>query len=1323
MAGTPSCPGGRTLWLERAVSCFDFAVQHLTHRPVRTIFRRAARIRHRRTENGPVLSGSDRRYVSGGSRRAEVLPARTAALSLACLLWLYLPKHSSAASTSLAPLLHPNHYIVLVDASGSTVETRARAEVYQRALRRVLIPRLLGAGFGSLPPYDPRLDRLTVLHFGIVQSNAHNPYEHLRSADLVKGFLHPVLVRATDVSAAQLQSLLIPKSHYNLTLLFWAKPVALWASRPTDASAVAQRTFLVMVTDGVPNESTLAEECDQVRRWARPADITRISEIRSTVDRDYRFTNGSGEPGCAWQQQLLSGAGGTPVFVEAYEVVSAARLDWQRSPEAQTPLIRANIRWTGLGLSPPARLVAEPAPAFLSWLKSSKRIDASIGLRIGTVQTQTAWEPGQVLQTPTIATGVAGAADGEALLRMLIAQQDPLLGTRTVRYEYTQAIQTPSLPAHWLLVFLATASVLGPIGWWGYHRFGARHFAVDDVPGLLSGMRMRLPLRRRHAYSWRSAAAPTAGTRCFTLALPSPLMQWLFHRGTQVVIESNGAAMTWGDGSQDVTALTLPVRRCHCTAVWREQAKQPTQVHLSLRRGKGELHVTIDHPVRPKANDRNSEAGKYDYYVALDLGSDTMAAYCRPYRAGQPGQMIQLQAYASTLVENTYGEPSLVREGEKGTASCRLRTRFALMEGRQPSSLPEKHAALEFLDVNGTPTKRPEYDTCLLRYFFGVREQLLANPHLVPNPKVIFQVGSLPDSLRVQAVAGGAGTFVQLTSEQLIQHMTSHVVRNFVLKSPQLRNVSPGKVHLTVTVPDVYSLTHAQSLRNFLTTHLPVGKVEVIFESDAIAYYALNYGNQDGNLQTWRRQLQLIGARPYRILTVDIGRGTTDLSLIQIAPPPSPPSGRQSGRVQHTVLARTGRSDGGNRLSYLLAGYYEKQVQRVYEEHGRLLTPNLDSPPFGFLRLAEGARSPSLAQAEAIGHLETVIENVKSCLAAGCQLELTADQQTNLLRPLADALVRDTLRLDASAGLGEAGDRFVNLLIEALRLPIVEPWVRRLWRGAGRWRKARLGRRAVSFVSSAVHSILEGKGVQSIWRIRQRDGASPTRQELADLWNEIERYLDDTVGLLAELDAMALAWERQHQEGTATGTTSAISPHSTLVVIAGQASQFPPLRKRLREGLGQKKIPDETHVGWLQGPRAKEACCMGAVSFWLSEFEMQNPKELHGTYGMWVDTGSPQFAWADMAGVNSGETTDITPSADAGCVFVYTPRIFANPRQVVDPEDGTIACLRRFGGGQHRIRYEQRVAQLLVDDEPVALANWGELGALWPKLWPERLEP
>src|ERR1051326_1611934 len=176
---------------------------------------------------------------------------------------------------------------------------------------------------------------------------------------------------------------------------------------------------------------------------------------------------------------------------------------------------------------------------------------------------------------------------------------------------------------------------------------------------------------------------------------------------------------------------------------------------------------------------------KIKYYISLDLGSESTAAYYENVETGE-GDMIDLQAYAKDLLGDF---PPDLYEDDDQKPSPRLRTLFYLEDNKQPDRLPDLHAELDFIGPDG---KKLAYEDSLFKYFLRVNQDL-ASVKVMPNPKIPFQEGA---SKIIPSVKSSTGEDVQYEPLQLIQHMTTQIVRNFVLKSKPLKMSTPDEVCL-----------------------------------------------------------------------------------------------------------------------------------------------------------------------------------------------------------------------------------------------------------------------------------------------------------------------------------------------------------------------------------------------------------------------------------------------------------------------------------------------------------------------------------------------
>jgi hypothetical protein len=678
---------------------------------------------------------------------------------------------------------------------------------------------------------------------------------------------------------------------------------------------------------------------------------------------------------------------------------------------------------------------------------------------------------------------------------------------------------------------------------------------------------------------------------------------------------------------------------------------------------------------------KTSMPPEIQHYVALDLGSESMAAYYESSRADE-GEMISLQAHAAELLG--HDSPDLLTD--KGQESPRLRTRIGLEDGRQPHPLPLSHAMLDFLDPENR--RLDGYYESLFSYFYLPDQEF--GRAIMPNPKIPFQEGGAKVVPRVEAT--GSSKPVRHSPEQLLQHLTVQVLRNLVLRSPQLRHIDPKEIHLVLTVPNVYSLVHVKNLVDFIKANAGVGDVSFLYESDAVSYLLLDAPRDDGpeDFEAFKRRIRgRKNQQALRIATIDIGRGTTDLSLIEIQTPQrtsttadrsAPATG--SDQRQHFVFARTGKSDGGNRLSYIFASYYEEVVRQTFASHKRI-------PPFSFL---EVRGSVGAIQAFALAALEDLIEEVKFNMTREFHLRLSEARQLELV----DAIIHQLMHgLDPSwNGNGNPADRGLRELFVGLRRNLVLP--------------GKLPRNLRGWLLSVRRSAKEQGGVDE--------------ERLVALRNEIESYVrSNVVQLIDELAGMAEKRERLSKR------TEALDKANTFVLVAGQASQFAPVAHAIREHLAKVYDLPAENIHFLRSSDAKEACCRGAVHFLRSEVNLANQEELHGIYGFLNAAALGEkdtFEPADMSLIRSGGVCTVTFDVRSQYWLIFSPRVEIEPNRPPKLHDGTTAVISSFRGSQFKVRYDPDRLALFVNDEEVRLATYGNIKeSIYPKIWPEVLRP
>lgn len=502
-----------------------------------------------------------------------------------------------------------------------------------------------------------------------------------------------------------------------------------------------------------------------------------------------------------------------------------------------------------------------------------------------------------------------------------------------------------------------------------------------------------------------------------------------------------------------------------------------------------------------KENDGKREHN-IEYYVSLDFGSESMAAYCEK-KGSVEGEMIQLQAHARTLLDNT--EPVLLKD-HKGKESPRLRTRISLKEKFQSESLSKKHAELKFIDENGK--KRGDYDKSLFTYFLP--KNFLR--HLMPNPKIPFQYGG--KEIIPEVYFGNTLASSRPDPEILIQHLTTQVVQNFILQSPKLKGVSPERIHLTLTMPNVYSLSHIEKIRKFVEENTRIPIVETMYESEAVAHFVYSphkkrdFEKLEGFKQFSEKVLNIHEnerQKEVRLVTIDVGRGTTDLSLIQIKK--YEPASKDH-RNSYFVLARTGKSDGGNHLSYIFVEYFNNQLDNFLRKSTAL--GNKDDC-FDFITSKAGNNEHTVEQGIAVLALENLIELIKRNVSESYEIHLNPEERHEQERLI---------------------DQIIDMVFHAID-PTLE---RKKWNTKVEYEKP-------------------GKALHEALVLPQK---LPTKLRM-----KIDKYVrENGIDLIRQLERMALSRENKiYRESLGHFGQKIFDPACTYVLIAGQASQFAPLLK------------------------------------------------------------------------------------------------------------------------------------------------------------------
>jgi hypothetical protein len=195
----------------------------------------------------------------------------------------------------------------------------------------------------------------------------------------------------------------------------------------------------------------------------------------------------------------------------------------------------------------------------------------------------------------------------------------------------------------------------------------------------------------------------------------------------------------------------------------------------------------------------------------------------------------------------------------------------------------------------------------------------------------------------------------------------------------------------------------------------------------------------------------------------------------------------------------------------------------------------------------------------------------------------------------------------------------------------------------------------------------------------------------------------------------------------------------TIVVIAGQASQFKPLKQAIKTKLSNMNLTAEQSLD-LKGPLAKEACCKGAVIYQRSMAKSMNQYEIHGTYGFLAAIASEdKFKPVNMSEINFGNEDEVEFYTKQEYQFIFSPQVFGVHFEEPTLTEGSIALIKNFTGTRFKVKYDLDRNKIMVAEVPetdpknlpnklhyydTELATFGSIReSIYPKVWPEVLMP
>jgi hypothetical protein len=723
------------------------------------------------------------------------------------------------------------------------------------------------------------------------------------------------------------------------------------------------------------------------------------------------------------------------------------------------------------------------------------------------------------------------------------------------------------------------------------------------------------------------------------------------------------------------------------------------------------------------------------YRISLDLGSDSTVAF-----VGVPGQteytQIELQFFLRALAT----VPDLLRD-RYDRPSHRLKSRYAvnmLFQSAEPISsrehprygylevLPEGHARTPLIDFeqyvrearsSGSKADMARNSSkCFFKFIDDISAPFPSSA-LLPNAKLIFQSGVGLEK-HYEVLAEGRTDWVKLHPVEIIKNQVCLILENFIRPHPDLRDElnrmpSWSDCVVVLTVPNTYSPFHREVLAESVKQTLGC-EVETITESDAVVFYYIAKVQPDTGLSGVEMQ-----GMEQKYLTIDIGKGTTDLTLMAVTHKDASDAEKRSrgldpsskAIMKHVYVdARTGRASGGAKMTFILARFFERLIDFN-------LRKTLDSfttlSPEETGRLADLARSPlrlttrstaqipqDSAQSRRLLEFEGVSDWYKRELDLSAEgvifPDLGSKSETG---EIADYIAQVTLDQasaihDVMLTLGQKA-QIRTAVVEALETPSK---VRSIQVGGKTKALAATGKGRGHAPVDPYAAVLDG-----IWSDLEKDIHAYVHENIDEVLVELAQahvHGNDNV----EFDDAAQALSFMMGSKTNMKGSDGFRPKHvrTHLIVAGQGSQFKPLRNRLSKllrdsGFGAiyteqqlkelgnanakaakalakpktsflnkikefardregDEIPSaiEHLAVELSGPNLKDGCAYGALDWYSSNPVMQNPDAIHGQLIVTLSGGGDPYA-VDMDELNSNKRVEVQRSIFDAQVVYYLP--------------------------------------------------------------------
>jgi len=657
--------------------------------------------------------------------------------------------------------------------------------------------------------------------------------------------------------------------------------------------------------------------------------------------------------------------------------------------------------------------------------------------------------------------------------------------------------------------------------------------------------------------------------------------------------------------------------------------------------------------------------------IVLDLGSESMCALLGNAETDDFKE-INLQYLNNIAVWEGVSE-DIVRSytsllWDESSLSNRLLNKIGLRDfvvRLENQELAQAHAKLDF---NKQGTYQNE---CLFRFYHRMDEtRFLCNPK-VAHVKGIRKI--TPEIFSSDRVS------CKISPNSIIKHLTALVINNLILYAPECRDINPDDIKLILTVPNVYSPTHVQDIVKFVKEHSKIKNVDFIYESYAAAYSVIGMctltrrqilpkKDKEQLIPLAERVSELINSdKKYNIISIDIGKGTSDLSFFNI-----------NEKQEITVVARTGIAKAGNSLDYIIVRFLDNITNEYYKNSNVKRKYDFIHEPL----------AGSEVQQQVNILIQKLVLEIKKNITKNYSFKLSFARQ----------IKEDYLNFLSQKGAAEG--TFFKLLLEIKDILSND-----------------IDNSALADTFKREYPLFITRKLvnQPISRKKIIEKCNRTKFEHPKYYNlpkVLKKDINDYVLLLSKELPHVLKHnienrtesldEKEHYDQTR---------ENTFLLITGQAAQFAPLNHCIINNAKNCFELKENHILSVKGIFSKKICSYGGfLKCLLNNYRIKNPDELLLDY--FIRETDDRFHFLPYKKLNSGELITISGLKNQSEIWFSTllnMKDYKMRNENVSKEM-FFGFIKSFSPENKSVQYDRKNKIIKLDHTEVNIQGYGEQG-------------